>query len=117
VFSSDPRDKESLIDAYNGLSDRQKTVIATDVRETFRRVYNADKTTIFRSFRGHEVDMGGLSVTDERSTRVGTDVRAFEVSHSDVMLHYAQDESPLESRAFGHEREIILRPDANPIPI
>jgi hypothetical protein len=60
--------------------------------------------------------LGGIQTSREglRQAKPGyvhAKYRSFLIHPSDVMVHWKQEELPLSSRAFGHEQEIILKPD------
>lgn len=110
VFSGNKAAKDGLLRAYRDLNPRLKAQLAEEIRTLVH-----GKIVVYRSVRpGQPIDqMGGMSVTDKLSTRTG-DVHSWEIDPDDIMLHYKQQDSWLSSRAYAHEQEIILRPDARP---
>ena len=109
VFSGNKAAKEALFRAYEGLDDNEKDALDHEVRGVM-----PSSLTVYRSVRpGQPLDRGGSSVTDDLSTRTG-EVHAWRITPADVLLHYGQKESWLASKAYGHEREIILKPNAKP---
>jgi hypothetical protein len=109
VFSGNKAAKKALFRAYEGLDDNEKDALDHEVRGVM-----PSSLTVYRSVRpGQPLDRGGSSVTDDLSTRTG-EVHAWRITPADVLLHYGQKESWLASKAYGHEREIILKPNAKP---
>jgi hypothetical protein len=56
-----------------------------------------------------------MSLTTEEPVYLSPDMYTpYEVDVDDVLVHWAQDKMPLSGRTFGHEKELILKPEANP---
>ena len=112
VFGGSAAAKKALLSEWEALPSPQKEAVAAQVRKLVPA-----RLTVYRSVR-HEGDLplrGGASVTDDLKSRGRAyNTHAFEVAPNDIMLHYKMQESWLSSKAYAHEREIILRPDAKP---
>jgi len=112
--SEGKRAKAELLDAYDSLGPREKAAYDADVREAFLRAHGSDRVIAYRRRKARSEPMAGLSLsTLEPGARSDT----YSVSLNDVLVHWAQSEMPLSSRAYGHEKEIILRRDAEPVPV
>lgn len=109
VFSGRGDAKTALIDAYNGLSNQQKSALAEEIRSVM-----PPTLTVYRSVRPTRSSMGGVSVTDDVDTRSGDQIHAWEITPDDVILHHKQKDSWLGNKTYAHEREIILKPNATP---
>lgn len=105
--------KRAIFDAYDSLSLKPKAAYDADVESAFRREHGAT-VTVYR-YKARE-DMAGASVSPVKP-RDSTAHKAFEIRPSDVLVHYGQEEMPLGGKAFGHEKEIILRPNARPMEV
>lgn len=106
--------KEAILEAYARLSDRQRSALADDVACTFAREHGAASVVAYR-YRERPRHVGGLSLTTEEPRYLSRSLyAAYLVHHADVLAHWGQECLPLGGRAFGHEREIILKPDADP---
>lgn len=112
VFYNDPSAKRELMRVWAELPDAAREALANEVRELV-----PGKIVVYRTLReADSVDaLGGSSVTDSRQSRGNGNVHAFEIRPDDILLHYGMSESWLSSKAYAHEREIILRPDARPV--
>jgi len=101
--------KQALFDAYAALPAKAKEAYDRDVYEAFVRAHGIDWAVAYRYRSFHRV--GGASLT----TKVPHTVHvAYKVRPEHVLVHWAQEQMPLGAKAFGHEKEIILRPDAEP---
>jgi hypothetical protein len=112
VFNNDGAAKRQLMSAYQELPERSKAALAFEVDQAM-----SGPTVVYRWLKEGDdpMKMGGASVTDDpTSLGYGSNVHAFRVSPDDVMLHYKQEDSWLHSKRYGHERELILKPDARP---
>jgi len=106
--------KGALMEAYEGLRPQEKAQLDADVAQVFHKVHGGDTAIMYR-YRDRPGSMGGASVSTVEPSYIGRDkYTAYEVHASDVMVHWAQDELPLNGKAFGHEKEVILKPHANP---
>jgi len=99
--------KNALLEAYEGLSPKAKAAYDADVERAFRAEHGASATVYRYKPRG---DMGGASVSPRKPNLDPALFKAYEIGAKDALVHYGQDEMPLGGKAFGHEREIILRP-------
>lgn len=114
VHRGNRADKVAFLDAYDALPPRAKAAWDVDVLDAFQRAHGAGPATMYRRMKDEAPGrMGGVSVTTD-APRQGAEVHGFEVRAADVLAHWAQDDSPLASRSFGHEREVVLRRDAKP---
>lgn len=114
VFSGSATAKKNLFAAYDALDAKAKAAWDADVAKAFRRVHGGDTAQMFRRTKGEDPGrVGGLSLTTE-FPRQGANVQVYEVSVNDVFAHHGQPDISLASKAFGHEKEVILRPRANP---
>lgn len=105
--------KSSIASAYGSLSDRHKEHLDAHTKEVFEREHGSDTAVVYRYRDSGKY--GLASVSPVKPTWIPADqVTALRIKASDVLAHYAQEGSPLASKAFGHEKEIILKPDANP---
>ena len=112
VFNNDGGAKRQLMAAYEGLPDRQKAALAFEVSQAM-----SGPTVVYRWLKegDNPSKMGGASATDDpKALGYGSNTHAFKVSPDDVMLHYKQRDSWLSSKRYGHEHELILKPDARP---
>ena len=106
--------KSEVFAAYAALSPREKAALEQDVQRAFSSAHGGSSTTAYR-YKDRPRHMGGMSLTSEEPTYLSRDkYTAFEVHASDVLAHWAQKGLPLGGNAFGHEKEMILLPSANP---
>jgi hypothetical protein len=83
------------------------------VSRAFRRYHGGSRAIMWRRPKdGQPERLGGMSLSTERPT-TGEPV-AYEVVARDVLLHHAVEGTPLTSRSFRHEKEVILVPTARP---
>ena len=112
VFHSDGSAKGKLMRAYSALSERQKAALAFEAALAM-----SGATVVYRWLQGGDKpsQMGGASVTDDPTAfGYSPNVHSFRVTPDDVMLHYKQEDSWLSTKRFGHEHEMILKPNARP---
>lgn len=102
--------KAAVFEAYASLKPKERAAYDADVREAFLRAHGGATTVAYR-YRNRPDHMGGMSLT---SVKPHWDHTGYLVAVDDVLVHWAQEEMPLSSKAFGHERELILRPESNP---
>ena len=105
--------KQALLDAYASLTERQRAALAADVERAFVVAHGRDRVTAYRYRSTGGWGGASLSTVEPTWLRRGS-YQAVEVTASDVMVHWAQPDLPLGGKAFGHERELILKPDARP---
>lgn len=106
--------KSDVFKAYAALPPRARTALEQDVRRAFHSAHGGSTVTAYR-YKDKPRHMGGMSLTTEEPTYLSKDkYTAYAVKDSDVLAHWAQDDLPLGGNAYGHEKELILRPDANP---
>jgi hypothetical protein len=105
--------KAALMKAWQDLSEREKKAIDRDVLEAVQRNHGADEFMAWR-YKGLTAGkLGGTSLTTKEPTYLSRDkYRAYLVNADEVMVHWGQEDMPLSSQAFGHEQEIILKPNA-----
>jgi GNAT superfamily N-acetyltransferase len=109
--------KQPVFDAYASFSPRVRAAYDADVAQAFRAAHHADTVIAYR-YKSQPSDMGGASLSTREPRYLDpARYRAYRVHVRDVLVHWNQRELPLASVAFGHEREIILRPDARPEPL
>lgn len=108
--------KHEVFDAYESLTSKEKAAYDADVRSAFSRAHGA--STVGYRYKDRPRHMGGMSLTTGEPRYLGRDLyTGYEVKADDVLVHWAQSEMPLSGKAFGHEKELILRRDANPRPV
>ena len=113
VHRPDAAGKEAVFAAYEKLSPADRAAYDAHVVRTFRREHDGDTAVVYRY--GERGKMGGASVSTVRPSYLARDkYDAYIVHAKDVLVHYGQEDMPLSGRAFGHEKEIILRSDAAP---
>lgn len=109
--------KQELFDAYDSLEPKAKAAYDADVRGAFTRAHGGSSTVAYR-YKDRPRHMGGMSLTTVEPNYLGRDLySAYQVDAGDVLVHWAQREMPLGGKAFGHEKELILRKDASPRPV
>ena len=108
VMYGGTENKQALIDMYNDLSVVEKEALAESMRDTFQRIHNGSTAILWRRHKTTDGNVGGLSMTTHKPV-TGNPI-AYRVHRSEVMLHWAQPNSPLATKAFGHEHEVILLP-------
>jgi hypothetical protein len=114
IHAPNTNGKQAIFDAYDSLTDLQKTLVNADVLAAFEKAHGTTKVVAFR-YKNIPRHIGGMSLTTEEPTYLSKDKYvAFLVHANDVLAHWAQELSPLGGRAFGHEKELILKPTANP---
>jgi hypothetical protein len=101
-------DKRELLNAYTSLKDRKKKAI-----DTYLRTIIPEKLVLYRQMKSGR-DFSGASMTEDPSWLTGSATYAFEVDRSDVMLHFKMENSWIGSKRYSHEKEVILKPGANP---
>ena len=109
--------KARLLKTYEALPVADKEALDVDTQHAVNEHHGGDYVTVYRSMRRGDKpgSMGGASVTTQPDTRPSRDdvVHVFQVHHKDVMLHWSQHRE-LDSPAYGHEKEVILKPGAEP---
>ena len=107
--------KGPLAEAYSGLDDHAKAMLDRDVSAAFEREHGGDEVTAYRYKDRHESAGGMSSLTTEKPAYLSPDkYSAYRVRSSDVLAHYGQSDLPLGGKAFGHEKELVLKPGAAP---
>lgn len=107
--------KRALLDAYESLTAAEKEALARDVLRAMRAAHGAEDVVAWRRWKGQPKKLGLASLTTNRREVSYLDPSQYEefvVPASVIMLHWAQEGSPLGGRSFAHEQEIILLPDA-----
>lgn len=120
VFHGDPRGKRALLAEYRKIKQetgREKwgsfAALSRWVRCHVEHYHGKNRDiVVYRRMRPGDSPerMAGMSVSTEHPGYVAAD--AFAVKSSDFLLHHAVPDTALNSRAFGHEQEAILRPGA-----
>lgn len=110
VFYNSVSDKKELFERYHALSPVHKQALAQAVSAAMKH----SRTVMYRRMKSGQSPgtMGGQSLS-LHNPRMG-EVHAFEVEPSDILLHPGVPDTALTSKAFGHEREAILKLDAKP---
>ena len=110
VFYGNGVDKQALLTAYRALKPYQRAAWDREVSQAFVRFHGGPETVMYRRMKPDDLDgTDGISLTTEMPT-TGQYVARYRVSVSDVLAHHAQNGTPLSSKAYGHELEVILRP-------
>lgn len=118
IHYNDPQAKRDLLAAYEALPPPRRAALDQAVHQAF------DGPTIiaYRRMKPGDVveRMGGMSLSTDKPSY--TNYEAFELRPEDVLIHWAVtypdgDTTPLGSKAFGHEHELILRRDAHPMQV
>lgn len=100
--------KRALFHAYEALPPKAKQAYDADVEQAFRGEHGSTALVYRYKIRG---DTSGASVSPVEPRYLDpSQYRAYEMAPGDALVHYAQEEMPLGGKAFGHEKEIILRP-------
>jgi len=108
------RGKKGVFDAYTQLTTQEKAALEADVARAFRSAHGGNEVIAYR-YKDQPGSMGGMSLTTEEPKYLSRDqYTAYKVHASDVLAHWGQDDLPLSGKAFGHEKELILKPNANP---
>lgn len=107
--------KQAVFDAYAAMRPKERAAYDADVREAFLRAHGGETVVAYR-YRSWPENMGGRSLTTAEPSLSPDAYRAYLVNVRDVLVHWAQPEMPLSGKAFGHEKELILRSDARPAP-
>lgn len=111
VFYGSPQAKGELLAAYESLPPGQRRAWDDAVMAAFVGYHGSATATMYRRVKTpSDTSASGLSVTTDDVRRNARFVAVFDVSAEDVLAHHAQADMPLASRAFGHEREVILAP-------
>ncbi len=108
--------KVALLEAYNGLSAREKEALAADVAIAVRTTHGSHYVTAWRAHRNEHRPLGMTSLTTNPAAVAYLDQSKYDtyvIPARAIMLHWAQDGSPLGAKAFRHEQEIILLPNAD----
>jgi DNA topoisomerase IB len=113
VFYNDPKGKAEAFRRYAGMDPTLKRAFDQAVSAAFTKAHGPSAVMYRRMKPGQSAaKMGGASLTTEHPMM--GQVHAFEVKRGDVFLHPGVPDTPLNSRAFGHESEVILRLSAQP---
>lgn len=110
--------KGPLLEAYQGLSAREKAALAGEVRATMLATHGALVVTAYRKHRGEHRALGMTSLSTNPKFIDYLDASKYEtylVPAEAIMLHWATPGSPLGGRSYRHEQEIILLPNADEI--
>jgi hypothetical protein len=116
VHYNDPQAKRELLERYEALPTRQRAALEQAVERSFQ----GPTLTAYRRTKPGDrpQEKGGMSVSTDRPGYM-TAFETFELRPEDVLIHWAVtypngDSTALGSKGFGHEHEVILRPDARP---
>lgn len=108
--------KQRLFETYEALDPRERAAYDEDVRRAFVAAHGSDRVTAYRRRKAERETLGGLSLSTEEPTWMHPGmVASHEVFVGDVLVHWAQSAMPLSGKAFGHEKEIILKPTADAV--
>lgn len=112
VYRSDRNAKQQMFSAFDSLPEQAQKAYMQEVISSFRRLFGSEAILWRRMKSGQSSsNMGGRSLSAQRVEGVST---AFRVRAKDVFMHYGMSDTPLSSKAFGHELEVILKPSASP---
>lgn len=111
VFYGNSDSKKALMAAYESLSEQRREAWDAEVRRAFSAHHGDTRATMYRRLKGESaLTTSGLSVTTDDVTGAARFVAVYDVDASDVLAHHAQADTPLASRGFGHENEVVLKP-------
>lgn len=109
VFYGSAQAKRDLLAAHAALSPAQRRAWDEAVARAFVDHHGSPTARMYRRVKSpSDTGTSGLSVTTDDVRRNARYVAVFDVSAGDVLAHHAQEWMPLASRAFGHEKEVIL---------
>lgn len=105
-------------EAWKKLDPVVQWLAGQEAKQTFSDLYDSESTTMWRRLKGTQDywNKGLLSLHDKdlsHSMRPGT-VVPYQVHWSDVLIHWGMTNSPLSSKGYGREREVILKPGMSP---
>lgn len=110
VFYGSRDAKSALLSDYDTLPQAQRSAWDAAVERAFVAHHGDDRARMYRRLKGEAAgETSGLSVTTDDVTGAARFVAVYDVSSSDVLSHHAQDDTPLASRGFGHEHEVVLK--------
>ncbi len=111
VFYGNADSKKALMAAYESLPEQRREAWDAEVRGAFAAHHGDTRATMYRRLKGESASTtSGLSVTTDDVTGAARFVAVYDVDASDVLAHHAQADTPLASRGFGHEKEVVLKP-------
>ncbi len=111
VFYGSADSKKALMAAYESLSEQRREAWDAEVRRAFVAHHGDASATMYRRLKGESASAtSGLSVTTDDVAGAARFVAVYDVDASDVLAHHAQADTPLASRGFGHEKEVVLKP-------
>jgi len=115
VYRNDASAKRVLMDAYKSLSSVQRKALAKAVSKAFSRAHGGTTATLYRRMKpGQDTGrIGGRSLS-AKVDRSAARHASFSVRDKDVLVHFGIPDTPLSSKAYGHEKEVILLPKASP---
>jgi hypothetical protein len=115
VHKGNAASKNSLLAAWQALDSRSKQALAQDVSRAIKGAHGGSSFLAYRYLKGPVPrDWGGYSLTTKKPPGSFDHVLTLRVEAKQVLLHWAQQDTPLSSKAFGHEKELILLPGATP---
>jgi hypothetical protein len=105
-------------EAWKQLDPVVQWLAGQEAKQAFSDLYDSDSTTMWRRLKGTQGrwNKGLLSLHDKNMSygmKPGT-VVPYQVHWSDVLIHWGMTNSPLSSKGYGHEREVILKPGMSP---
>lgn len=108
--------KKRLFETYKKLPERQRAALEFQIEDAVKKHTGGDEyLTAFRTVRVGEADrpIGGASLSLRKLERRGRgETIEFKVHHSDILDSSILPGSELGNQnAFGHEEELILKPD------
>lgn len=112
VFYGSAQAKRDLLAAYDALPADPRRAWRDAVARAFEGYHGSTTARMYRRVKSpSDTNTSGLSVTTDDVRRNARYVAVFDVSAGDVLAHHAQEDTPLASRAFGHEKEVVLAPE------
>ena len=113
VHRNDGNAKRRMLEAHRELPDEQKAALQQVVSQAIKDKHGSGTVRMYRRMKEGQTPeaMGGMSLTTVKPSAPSV---AFDVDAADVFLHWGVEGTPLASKAFGHEAEVILHEHARP---
>lgn len=115
--------KQAIFDAHGKLDEIEQAALQFQVQDIVERDTGGEHVTAYRVLNEGDdpKKMGGASVSLDPRWKEKPNAQAFKVHYSDILLHHKQANIPGNKHrgselglGYGHEQEVILRPDAKP---
>lgn len=106
--------KDRLFAAWRKLTEVQKR----SLDYVHRQIFGVEPLTLYRRITGYQAEgLAGASFTDDPA--LFDKARPYRVDPSDLLITYRTPEFGhiFGNALYGHERELILKPDARPTPL